>query len=250
MRGSVTSTSSHRGPRAHEEVERLVALGSTLVDDRRKPRLGMDEKTTTLKLDADGDHPATHRFEGRSRTLGTGVTITPAAKSTAHHFVVMGVAGVGKTAVAERLAASFDLLFTEGDDYHPRVNVEKMTSGTALTDDDRWPWLEALADWTRERGAAGDSTVLTCSALRKAYRDVLRKASFDTFFIHLSGAESLLRHRMELRQHFMPAALLRSQLDTLEPLEPSEVGVTIDVAPPVDEVVDQAVAAARSVLED
>ncbi len=178
------------------------------------------------------------------------MTSTPeTATRTPHHFVVMGVAGVGKTSVAERLASSLDLLFGEGDDYHPPANVEKMASGEALTDDDRWPWLEALADWTKEQDIAGDSTVVTCSALRKVYRDVLRKADPDTYFIHLSGAEDLLRHRMELRQHFMPAALLRSQFDTLEPLEPSEAGVTIDVAPPVDEVVDQAVAAARSVLE-
>lgn len=167
---------------------------------------------------------------------------------TAGHIVVMGVAGVGKTTVAERLVAELELVFAEGDDYHPPANVEKMSSGEALTDEDRWPWLEELAGWTRERGAAGQSTVLTCSALRKVYRDVLRKADPDTVFIHLSGGQDLLRERMESRQHYMPVSLLRSQFDTLEPLDPGESGVTIDVTQTIDEVVDEAVAAARSAL--
>lgn len=161
----------------------------------------------------------------------------------------MGVAGVGKTTVAERLATSLDLVFAEGDDYHPAANVDKMRSGAALTDEDRWPWLEALADWTKEQGGVGQSTVVTCSALRKVYRDVLRKADPETFFIYLFGSEELLRRRMEARQHFMPASLLRSQFDTLEPLERSESGVTIDVAPPSDDVVAQAVTAARATLD-
>lgn len=177
------------------------------------------------------------------------MTTSPAAAgTTARHFVVMGVAGVGKTTVAERLSASLDLAFAEGDDFHPPANVEKMRSGAALTDGDRWPWLEALADWTKRQRAVGKSTVVTCSALRKVYRDVLREADPETFFIHLRGDAQLLRRRMEARQHFMPASLLRSQFDTLEPLERSEAGVTIDVAPPVDEVVRRAVAAARSSL--
>ncbi|MBA2773350.1 MAG: hypothetical protein H0U36_04805, partial [Nocardioidaceae bacterium] len=101
----------------------------------------------------------------------------------------------------------------------------------------------------RQHHEAGLSTVVTCSALRKGYRDVLRKADPQTFFIHLSGREELLRRRMEARQHFMPTSLLRSQLDTLEQLEQSESGMTIDVAAPVDEVVDQALTAARAVLD-
>ncbi len=167
----------------------------------------------------------------------------------ARHLVVMGVAGVGKTAVAKRLATSLGLVFAEGDDFHPAANVEKLSSGAALTDEDRWPWLEAIVDWTRQHHEAGLSTVVTCSALRKGYRDVLRKADPQTFFIHLSGREELLRRRMEARQHFMPTSLLRSQLDTLEQLEQSESGMTIDVAAPVDEVVDQALTAARAVLD-
>jgi carbohydrate kinase (thermoresistant glucokinase family) len=149
----------------------------------------------------------------------------------------MGVAGVGKSTVAQRLAADLDLELAEGDDFHPRANIDKMSSGEALTDEDRWPWLEALAAWTEERRTAGRDTVVTCSALRRAYRDVLRRADPDTFFVCLLGDEDLLRDRMEHRDHFMPASLLASQIETLEPLEDDENGVSVDVALPVDEVV-------------
>jgi gluconokinase len=146
------------------------------------------------------------------------------------HLVVMGVAGVGKSTTAEHLAADLDLDLAEGDDFHPDANIAKMSSGQALTDEDRWPWLDALADWTARRRAAGRSTVLTCSALKSAYRDVLRAPVPETFFVHLYGDEGLLHQRMEgRREHFMPAALLRSQLETLEPLGPDEYGIAVDV---------------------
>ena len=160
------------------------------------------------------------------------------------HIVVMGVSGVGKTTVARRLAAALDLEVAEGDDFHPRSNIEKMSSGQPLTDEDRWPWLETLADWTEERRTAGRDTVLTCSALKRAYRDVLRRGAAETFFVCLLGAESLLRERMESREHFMPASLLASQIDTLEPLHEDERGVSLDVALTVDEIVTRVVAAA------
>lgn len=159
------------------------------------------------------------------------------------HLVVMGVAGVGKSTVAQRLAADLDLALAEGDDFHPQANIDKMASGTPLTDEDRWPWLAALADWTAGQRRTGRGTVVTCSALKRAYRDVLRRADPDTFFVHLCGAEELLRTRMEARDHFMPASLLRSQLDTLEPLGADERGVEIDIDATVDEVVRRAEAA-------
>ncbi len=149
----------------------------------------------------------------------------------------MGVSGVGKSTVAQRLAGELDLELAEGDHFHPRPNIKKMSAGRPLTDEDRQPWLEALADWTAERRTAGRDTVLTCSALKRAYRDVLRHGAADTFFVCLLGDESLLRERMENREHFMPASLLASQIGTLEPLEGDELGVNVNVALPVDEIV-------------
>jgi gluconokinase len=149
----------------------------------------------------------------------------------------MGVSGVGKSTIAQRLAADLDLEMAEGDDFHPRSNVEKMSSGQPLTDEDRWPWLEALADWTAQRRTAGRDTVVTCSALKRAYRDVLRRGAADTFFVCLVGDASLLGERMENREHFMPASLLSSQIDTLEPLEEDERGASLDAGLPVDEIV-------------
>ncbi len=161
------------------------------------------------------------------------------------HVVVMGVSGCGKTTVAEQLRDRLGLAFAEGDAYHPKANVDKMASGQPLTDEDRQPWLEELAAWTREREAEGSSTVLSCSALRVRYRDVLRKADPETFFVHLHADFDVLAERMRQRAHFMPVSLLESQFDTLEPLENGELGVQVDVAPPVDEVVAAAVAAVR-----
>jgi len=163
--------------------------------------------------------------------------------SPTHHLIVMGVAGVGKSTIAQRLAGDLDLELAEGDDFHPQANIAKMSSGQPLTDEDRWPWLGALADWTTERRAAGQSTVLTCSALRKAYRDVLRRPDPATFFVHLYGDESLLRERMLSRQHFMPASLLRSQFETLEPLEADESGIAVDTAGSVDAITERVGAA-------
>lgn len=158
----------------------------------------------------------------------------------------MGVSGAGKSTIAQSLASALDLELAEGDDFHPRSNVEKMSSDQPLTDEDRWPWLEALAAWTDERRTTGRETVLACSALKRAYRDVLRRGAPETFFVCLVGDESLLRERMESRGHFMPASLLTSQIDTLEPLEDDERGVSVDVALDVDEVVARVEAALAS----
>ena len=165
------------------------------------------------------------------------------------HVVVMGVSGCGKTAVAEALSARLGWAFAEGDDHHPQANVDKMASGQPLTDDDRRPWLDALAAWTRQREAEGCSTVLSCSALRRRYRDVLRTADPETFFVHLHADVGVLAERLRHRAHFMPLSLLQSQLDTLEPLGDEELGVRIDVARPLDEVVAVAEAAIRHHLQ-
>lgn len=161
------------------------------------------------------------------------------------HVVVFGVSGCGKTTVAARLRDDLGLAFAEGDAFHPRANVEKMASGRPLDDADREPWLRALADWTVDRRAEGTSTVVACSALKRAYRDLLRQTEPETWFLHLYADANVLRERMNARAHFMPASLLHSQLDTLEPLEPGERGAAIDVSAGVDEVVARAEALLR-----
>jgi gluconokinase len=161
------------------------------------------------------------------------------------HVVVMGVSATGKTTVAEQLAEELDCEFVEGDSLHPRQNIEKMEHGIPLTDEDRWPWLQAIAELVAVRDHEGTSTVVTCSALKRSYRDVLRDAA-PTFFVHLHAPFEVLEQRMQLRtKHFMPTSLLRSQFDTLEDLDDDEDGVVVDVSAPVDEVVEEAVNAVR-----
>jgi carbohydrate kinase (thermoresistant glucokinase family) len=152
----------------------------------------------------------------------------------------MGVAGSGKSTVAEAVNVRVGWEFAEGDDFHPRANVDKMAAGRALTDEDRIPWLEALAAWTRERDLAGKPTLMSCSALRRTYRDILRGGGEQTFFVHLAGDKGLLLERMNSReQHFMPPTLLESQLDALEPLGENEAGMLLDVADPPDRLAEQ-----------
>lgn len=163
------------------------------------------------------------------------------------HIVVMGVSGSGKTTVAEGVALELGFAFAEADEYHPEANVAKMAAGHPLTDDDRWPWLDALAEWIREREAAGESTVMACSALRRVYRDVLRRGGENVEFVHVDGPAQVIRDRMNHRAgHFMPASLLDSQIATLEPLQPDEAGVVLDVAKTKDELISEAVEWVRS----
>ena len=161
----------------------------------------------------------------------------------------MGVSATGKTVVGERLAARLGLDFLEGDSLHPEANIEKMASGIPLTDEDRWPWLRAIAEMIAEHRKQGRSMVVTCSALRRSYRDVLRSAApgEDLFFLHLHAPFDVLEKRMAHRtKHFMPTSLLQSQFDTLEPLQDDELGAQVDVSPPLDEVLDEAEAAIRA----
>lgn len=150
------------------------------------------------------------------------------------HLVVMGVSGTGKTTVALQLEALLGWEFLEGDSLHPRRNVEKMAAGHPLTDQDRAPWLQALADWTGVQHSEGLSTVMTCSALRRSYRNMLTADAPGTYFVHLVGDPALILSRMEGRQHFMPPSMLESQLKTLEPLEAGEDGGEFDVSDPPD----------------
>jgi gluconokinase len=148
----------------------------------------------------------------------------------------MGVSGAGKSTVAAELVRRLGWPFAEGDDFHPPENVAKMHAGVPLTDEDRWPWLHRLADWIGEHEAAGQSVIVTCSALKRAYRDALRDGHPSVWFAHVRAAPELIRERVEHRTgHYMPPSLLGSQLDTLEPLEPDEPGVQISgVAPPAE----------------
>jgi gluconokinase len=165
------------------------------------------------------------------------------------HVIVMGVSGSGKSAVAARLAAELGFEFIEGDEHHPPANVEKMAAGIPLTDDDRRPWLEVLAGLVAERHRRGVATVLACSALRRAYRDMLRAAvpPRETFVIELDADAATLEARMrDRRGHYMPASLMASQLATLEPRQPDEAGVTLDATRPLDIVVADAATAVVS----
>lgn len=158
-------------------------------------------------------------------------------------LVVMGVSGSGKSTVGRLLADRLGWQFAEADDFHPPANVAKMSAGVPLTDSDRWPWLRTIAAWMSERTAAGVDVVVTCSALRRVYRDVLREAGSGVRFVHVTGDRELISERMASRSgHFMPASLLASQLATLEPLADDEDGVDVDLALPPAQIVDQALA--------
>jgi gluconokinase len=128
---------------------------------------------------------------------------------------------------------------TEGDDFHPPANIAKMSAGTPLTDEDRWPWLDAIGDWAD--GRAGLGGVVSCSALKRSYRDRLRAAAPGLVFVHLAGDRALIEDRMSHRQgHFMPTALLDSQFSTLQPLQEDEAGVVVDVTGSPEEITGRA----------
>lgn len=154
--------------------------------------------------------------------------------------VVMGVSGCGKTSVGEALARALSAGFVEGDRLHPKANVDKMSSGTPLSDDDRWPWLEAVGSSI----AAAEPAVASCSALRRAYRDRLRNvAGPDLRFIFLSvGRDELARRMAGRKHHFMPAGLLESQLATLEDPSGERDVLVLDGSRPVDSIVREAAA--------
>jgi beta-N-acetylhexosaminidase len=152
----------------------------------------------------------------------------------------MGVSGCGKTTIGALVAQELELPFIDGDSLHPVENVAKMAAGIPLVDEDRWPWL-ARVGGDLAAGAAG--LLIACSALKRSYRDAIRAQAPDTFFLHLEGTRAVLEARLEGRSgHFMPPALLDSQLATLEPLGPDEAGAVVDIGSPVGVVVEEAVA--------
>jgi gluconokinase len=152
--------------------------------------------------------------------------------------VVMGVSGCGKTTLGESLAQAWGCEFVEGDRYHSAENVARMAAGIALTDEWRRDWLLCLSDMLGQAYVEQRSMVLTCSALKRSYRDVLRLKTPGLNFVHLHGAESSLQYRMQHRQgHYMPASLLNSQLQTLEMPQPDEQVLAMDIDQPVDAMV-------------
>jgi len=164
--------------------------------------------------------------------------------------VVMGVSGAGKTTVGALVADASGVPFLDADGLHPLENVRKMASGTPLTDDDRWPWLDVVGERLRAAEEAGTGLVLACSALKRRYRDRIRRAAPGVVFLHLHGTVEVLASRLEGRSgHFMPASLLVSQVESLEPLAPDERGYVLDIEQPVEDMVAEAARALRALRE-
>ncbi len=162
-------------------------------------------------------------------------------------YVVMGVSGSGKTVIGTALARALGIEFVEGDDYHPAENVKRMASGIALTDDDRALWLRALAARLREANDAGTGLVMSCSALKRSYRDVLRGEAGKVNFIFLKGQRALIAERIAVRRgHFMPPSLLESQLAILEEPSPDEDAWVCDIGESPEDLVAALVARASA----
>ncbi|OPX06704.1 gluconokinase [Mycobacterium sp. AT1] len=152
-------------------------------------------------------------------------------------IVVMGVSGSGKSTVGAALAQRLRVPFADADDFHPEANIAKMTAGHALDDDDRRPWLESIGEWLAAHAEGG---VMSCSALKRTYRDQLREHCPDVDFLHLAGTPEVIGRRQASRPgHFMPASLLASQFETLEPLAADENGVDVNVDQNIDSIVNE-----------
>jgi gluconokinase len=154
-------------------------------------------------------------------------------------LIVMGVSGSGKSTIAKALAERLAWTYEDADRFHPASNVAKMSAGHPLTDDDRWPWLRAIADEIDRVAASGGHAVIACSALKRAYRDILVHGRDDVRIVYLDGSPELIASRMAARKnHFMPPGLLDSQFATLEVPGPDENPVIVSIDPPADAIVD------------
>ena len=157
--------------------------------------------------------------------------------------VVMGVSGAGKSTVGRLIAARLDCPFRDADSFHPLANIQKMSRGEPLTDDDRWPWLQAIAAWIAEHRAAATTCVVTCSALKRHYRDLVTdNQRADVRLVYLKGDFELIEARLKARKgHFMPPGLLRSQFDALEEPRADEDAITVSVDATPEEIADRVI---------
>ena len=154
-------------------------------------------------------------------------------------LVVMGVSGSGKSTIASMLAHRLHWIYEDGDWFHPQSNIEKMHHGEPLTDADRWPWLHAIADWIDATRRSGNRGVVACSALKRAYRDILVDGRRDVRLIFLQGDRELIARRIAARaDHFMPPDLLDSQFEALEPPTPDERPIVVSIVPHPREIVE------------
>ena len=163
--------------------------------------------------------------------------------------VVMGVSGAGKSTVGKLIAARLDCPFRDADSFHPKANIAKMSRGEPLTDTDRWPWLEAIAAWIAEHRAAGTTCVVTCSALKRRYRDLVTDNQRDDVrLVYLKGDFALIEARLEARKgHFMPPGLLQSQFDALEEPGADEHAIAVPIEATPEEIADRVVEKLRGI---
>jgi gluconokinase len=161
-------------------------------------------------------------------------------------LIVMGVSGSGKSTIAEKLAERLGWHYEDGDKFHPASNVAKMSAGHPLTDEDRWPWLQAIADKIDRTCKTGEPIVIACSALKHSYRDVLVHGRDDVRIVYLRGTQELIASRLSQRKgHFMPPGLLASQFKTLEPPDPDENPLTVSIDASIEEIVDDIIGQLR-----
>jgi carbohydrate kinase (thermoresistant glucokinase family) len=171
-------------------------------------------------------------------------------KAPASVLIVMGVSGCGKSTIGTLLAGRLQWKFDDADRFHPAANVAKMRKGTALTDEDRWPWLRAIAAWIDETRRADAHGVLACSALKRRYRDILIGEREDVRLVYLKGSEELISRRLAARHgHFMPRSLLHSQFEALEEPGPDERPITVSVEPAPREIVGRILASLEAGLK-